>query len=118
VELDALAVSLHSFYLGFENIFKRIALAIDGVLPKGPFSHIKLLESMAVPTDNRRAVISTDLETDLLDLLNFRHVFRHAYAYDLKWTKMKHLVFNADETLAKAAKQIASFIDEVEQASR
>ena len=30
VELSALATMLHSFYTGVENIFKRVALEIDG----------------------------------------------------------------------------------------
>ena len=35
IELSALATMLHSFYTGIENIFKRVALEIDGDIPSG-----------------------------------------------------------------------------------
>lgn len=40
IELSALATMLHSFYTGIENIFKRIALEIDGTIPTGYASHM------------------------------------------------------------------------------
>jgi hypothetical protein len=36
-ELFALAATLHSFYNGFENIFKRIAVELDGGLRETSF---------------------------------------------------------------------------------
>jgi hypothetical protein len=35
------------FYNGFENIFKRIAVELDGGLPDNEFWHRELLDSMA-----------------------------------------------------------------------
>lgn len=58
IELSALATMLHSFYTGIENIFKRIAVEIDGAPPGGDTWHRDLLNSMAVPAGKRDAVIS------------------------------------------------------------
>ena len=35
IELSALAATLHSFYTGVENIFKRVAVELDGEPVRG-----------------------------------------------------------------------------------
>lgn len=108
-ELMALAAILHSFYGGVENISKRIALEIDHSVPSGMSSHSGLLDQMARPTDLRPAVISKDLHERLDAYLDFRHVFRHAYAFDLKWRKMRDLVLKCEETLDTLQAELDSF---------
>jgi len=44
IELGSLAMLLHSFYNGLENVFTRIARKIDGEMPKGEMWHSQLLE--------------------------------------------------------------------------
>ena len=105
----ALAAILHSFYGGVENISKRIALEIDHSVPSGMSSHSGLLDQMARPTDLRPAVISKDLHERLDAYLDFRHVFRHAYAFDLKWRKMRDLVLKCEETLDTLQAELDSF---------
>ena len=61
IELSALATMLHSFYTGVENIFKRVALEIDGDIPSGYASHSDLLTAMTRPTASRPPVISVEL---------------------------------------------------------
>ena len=92
MEIDALAALLHSFYTGIENIFKRISATLDNGPPGGPFWHVELLNSMTRCTTSRPAVISHELCKTLRQYLDFRHVFRHAYAFDLQWSKMAPLV--------------------------
>ncbi len=48
---------LHSFYTGIENIFKRVALEIDGDIPSGYASHSDLLTVMTRSTASRPPVI-------------------------------------------------------------
>lgn len=108
-ELVALAGILHSFYTGIESIFKRIALEIDGSLPSGMFSHSELLTVMSQPTKVRPAVISEELYVRLYDYLDFRHVFRHAYAFELKWRKMSDLVLHCEETLDRLQTELEAF---------
>jgi hypothetical protein len=43
IELSALAAVLHSFYTGVENIFKRLAVEVDGQPPQGEAWHRDLL---------------------------------------------------------------------------
>lgn len=108
-ELVALSGILHSFYTGIESIFKRIALEIDGGLPSGMFSHSELLLSMSKSTKARPAVISKEL-LDVLDIyLDFRHVHRHAYTFELKWRKMSGLVLHCEETLDRLQGELEKF---------
>jgi purine/pyrimidine-nucleoside phosphorylase len=106
VELDALAALLHAFYTGVENIFKRIALEQDGNLPKSAVWHADLLNSMAEPSAMRPAVITQDLRKTLRGYLDFRHVFRHAYTFELQWSKMVAQVLNLQQTFDLLEKQL------------
>ena len=65
IERSALAAMLHSFYTGIENIFKRVAVEIDGEPPTGDFWHRQLLDRMACPRRDRPAVISKTLKDKL-----------------------------------------------------
>ena len=109
-ELSSLAACLHSFYSGIENIFKQIARDIDGSVPSGMFSHSDLLTVMARPTSSRSAVISEELLETLDAYLDFRHVFRHAYTFDLKWRKMADLVLHCEETLDRLQTELEAFL--------
>jgi hypothetical protein len=108
-ELQALAAHLHSFYTGIEKILGHIAKAIDGGMPSGFAWHSRLLTSMSQPTESRPAVISEDLYIRLYDYMTFRHMFHHAYTYDLKWRKMSDLVLHCEETLDRLEKELEAF---------
>lgn len=99
IELSALSAFLHSFYTGIENVFKQIAIDVDHVRPSAGRWHSELLQMMAAPSPSRPAVISPDLLAKLLGYMGFRHVFRHAYTFDLKWEKMRSLVLEAEAVL-------------------
>ncbi|MFC1976285.1 hypothetical protein ACFLXQ_07790, partial [Chloroflexota bacterium] len=88
--------ALHSFYTGIENIFKRIALEIDGDIPSSFASHSDLLTTMTHSNANRSPVISETLRVHLSAYLSFRHVFRHAYSFQLEWDKMRELVSQSE----------------------
>lgn len=99
VELSALSAYLHSFYTGIENVFKQIAAGIDNQQPSADRWHTDLLKLMSVPSPNRPALISEVLLTKLIGYMGFRHVFRHAYTFDLKWRKMETLVSESEAVL-------------------
>ena len=112
IELSALSAYLHSFYSGIENVFKQIAADIDGKRPSSDQWHADLLRSMAVPTRHRPPVISEHLLNKLLGYMAFRHVFRHAYTFDLKWRKMEVLVLESEDVLHQLHKAcITLFMD-------
>ena len=55
IELAALAATLHSFYTGVENVFKCLALDLDGEPVRGDAWHRDLLLRMKTPTVRRLA---------------------------------------------------------------
>ena len=109
-EALALAALLHSFYNGIENIFKRITVEIDKAPPAGEFWHQQVLDAMTKVTDDRKAVISLALRNRLKEYLQFRHVFRHAYAFQLQWERMSPLALGCRETLRQVESEIAAFL--------
>jgi len=109
IELSALAAMLHSFYTGAENIFKRIALEMDGALPKGENWHRELLEQVAKPTQFRPGVISPEMCEVLKVYLSFRHFFRHAYLFQFRWEKMSDLVLKCEQTLERLEAELDAF---------
>lgn len=111
IELSALAAMLHSFYNGVENIFKRVAVELDDGPPSGEFWHRQLLDSMKMPGKTRSAVVSEKLVERLDDYLTFRHLFRHAYTFDLHWDRMGTLVLGCEETLRWLESELDRFLE-------
>lgn len=112
-DLAALATVLHSFYGGVENMMKRIAIEIDGAVPKGEASHADLLSQVANATAARPAFIDAALRDRLGDYLRFRHVFRHAYAFELSWSKMAPLVYGLLATANDVERAMDQFLAEL-----
>jgi hypothetical protein len=109
IELSALATFLHSMYTGIENIFRRVAVEIDGGAPRGEAWHRRLLEQVAVGTDRRPPVISESLRDGLKPHLQFRHVFRNAYSFQLQWEKMQPLVDESRGLLGQLQLELEAF---------
>ncbi len=110
-ELLALAAYLHAFYLGIENVLERIAVILDKPSGKAHQWHSNLLRTMSEPTDQRKAVLSESLFRKLRDYLGFRHVFRHAYSFELRWSKMAPLVFDCTCVFEEFESEIRAFIE-------
>lgn len=108
-EISALAAMLHSFYTGIENLFKRVAVELDTSLPRGEYWHRQLLDSMTRPGPARPAAISESLRIVLRDYLDFRHVFRQAYTFQLRWEKMNDLVQGCEKTLRQLELELDLF---------
>jgi len=110
IELSALAMLLHSFYTGVENIFKRIMVEGDGEPERGEAWHRDLLDRMATAKGSRPAVISIELRDQLDDYLAFRHVFRHVYSFELSWEKLGPLIFDYSDVHAKVTAEVTAFV--------
>ncbi len=116
IEIRGAASILHDFYSGVEKIFERIALSVDKNLPKGENWHIELLIQMTKPFLNvREPVISKDLFEKLKKNLDFRHLFRHIYGFELKWERFKELCVNLDDVLKQVQIEIEGFLEGLEQ---
>ena len=110
VEITALAGFLHSFYTGVESIFKRIADDPGQRRLLGEFWHHELLTAMMQSTAGSAAVISEALGNRLWDYLNFRHVFRHAYSFELQWSKMAPLVADSESVFAQLKTELERWL--------
>jgi hypothetical protein len=78
---------------------------------RGEFWHRQLLDSMKAAGQARPAVISDSLATRLDDYLTFRHLFRHAYTFDMRWEGIKPLVLGFRETLAHLEEELDHFLE-------
>lgn len=82
--LDSIALNLHAFYTGVENILKNIASKVDGELPTGERWHSELLDQTTTPlNDIRPSVLSKEISDELRDLLAFRHRIRNIYTFQI-----------------------------------
>lgn len=113
-EVAALAAILHSFYSGAEKLFKRLAAEVDGEAPRGEFWHSELLDCMARATRRRPAVLSEQLRLELEEYMDFRHMFRHAYTFNLRWSKMAPLVLRLETVMAELEGETELFLRTLE----
>jgi uncharacterized protein YutE (UPF0331/DUF86 family) len=107
---ESAALRLHNFYTGCERIFKLIATEVNGVLSQSLDWHKRLLNQVALEVAGiRPAVISAETRRDLEALLNFRHVVRNIYAFELKPERVEELVKLTIALYPKFAKEIGIF---------
>jgi hypothetical protein len=62
---------------------------------------------MAEETEHAVPVISGDLCERLSQYLTFRHVFRQAYTFDIRWDKMKPLVLACEATFKQLSEELS-----------
>jgi uncharacterized protein YutE (UPF0331/DUF86 family) len=87
----ALGYYLHNLYNAVESILKKIANFFENAL-QGAAWHTDLLKRMMLKIEDvRPAVISKDTYIMLNELRKFRHIFRHAYDYELRFKRMDEL---------------------------
>ena len=102
IQTRAAGSILHDFYCGVEKLFERIAFNLDGELPKGEDWHMELLLQMARSLEGiREPVISRELLSKLKEFLRFRHLFRHIYGFELKWSRFEKLALSLSSVLSE-----------------
>lgn len=88
--LALISVDLHSYYTTLESLIERIIMTMEGRLPPGPATHTELLRCAIRPLPGVRPAILDRSAAEALDeLRRFRHFFRHAYALDLRFDKLR-----------------------------
>jgi hypothetical protein len=106
--LALVAVALHGWYTGLETGLERVARAVDQRLPTGENWHRALLsQGTAEVPGVRPAVLPRALYADLVELLEFRHFFRHAYGVDLDATRLRDNV----DRLLRVSPAVAEALD-------
>ena len=90
--LAAVAFELHSFYAGLERLFEVIGSDVEQSRPSGAAWHRDLLGQMTLSiADVRPAVVQAETQAALLEYLEFRHVVRHMYTFDLRAERVMEL---------------------------
>ena len=106
-----IASILHDFYTGIERVFQKIAIELEGDVPKGASWHRDLLDDMALEIrEVRPAIITDSLRTDLDDYLRFRHFFRGSYGFDLEQELMRPLFDQLDAVFAEFEREVETFL--------
>ncbi|HFD38223.1 MAG TPA: hypothetical protein ENJ31_00010 [Anaerolineae bacterium] len=109
--LAAAALDLHGFYSGVERLLELIAQEVDESLPKGPRWHRDLLAQMSLSVPGLRpAVLRPETQTALLTYLEFRHVVRNVYTFNLQPERVAELVRGLRPTFAGVEQDLGTFI--------
>ena len=87
-----LAYLLHNFYCALEDVFQEIAKTFENRIEDPSKYHRELLNRMQLDVPGiRPKLLSRESRLVLDELRGFRHVFRHAYDYELDPAKVKGL---------------------------
>ena len=117
--VDAAALNLHDFYSGVERILEQIVKTVDGTVPTGRDWHRDLLQQVELDVpDVRPPAISAETAHLLDELLRFRHVVRHNYAFELDPARIDRLVNLATTTFGKLQSELVEFIEFLNQVWR
>lgn len=117
--LAAAALDLHGFYAGLERLFELIANEIDDSRPTGPSWHRDLLLQMSLTvTEVRPAVLSSEVCSALMDYLDFRHVVRNVYAFNLRPERVNGLVRVLRPTFGWVQRDLLAFATFLEGLAR
>lgn len=112
---DAVALNLHGFYSGVERIFEDIARTVDQSVPSSPTWHNELLTQMSVEIEKMRpAVILPPTKTLLVEYLNFRHLVRNIYTFNLRSSRLDALSRNLSNCFAAIQNDLFNFIQFLE----
>ena len=107
--VDAAALRLQSLYTGVERCFTQVVRVFNGGPPQGQDWHRRLLERMALETEQRPALLDLQTREGLAELLRFRHVVRHLYAYELRADQVHRLLLQATELWPRLEGQLLGF---------
>lgn len=108
--IDAVALNLHGFYVGFERVFEMICDVVDRSRPAGQNWHQELLRQMSAPIPRVRPAVSHAETVRHLDRFRgFRHVVRNVYTFNLDPEQIAALVSHLPETFEAARMDLLAF---------
>ncbi len=113
---EALALNLHSFYLGAEHMFEDVARTIDQNIPTGSDWHRALLQQMSLDIPSLRPPVIQDETYKCLDeYRGFRHVVRHGYTFDLQTNRVQELAEGLRDCFTAVQQDLNNFIQFLHQ---
>ncbi len=108
--LAAAALDLHGFYAGLERLFELIADDVDRSHPTGAHWHRDLLAQMTLVVGQvRPAVLSPEASAALVDYLDFRHLVRNVYTFNLRPERVAELVRGLRATFDLVRRDLLTF---------
>ena len=108
---ESLGYQLHNLYCAFEDLFEFVAKCFENNIEDTSRYHIELLKRMTLDIEGvRPPLISRELYVALDELRAFRHVFRHAYAYEIDPDKIALLLKKFDEIEANYKNDLQRFL--------
>lgn len=109
-QLVNLAYQLHNLYSAYEDMFKEISETFENNIERSAGFHKNLLIRMKIAIPGIRPCVLKRDSYDLLgELMGFRHVFRHAYNYNLSPDKMNILRTKLLTNIKQVREDIANF---------
>jgi hypothetical protein len=85
------AVDVHRYYTGLESALERVERTFASV-PGGGDWHLELLRGAALDIAGARPrILAPEITEALVDVLRFRHFFRHAYLVELDGDKLNRV---------------------------
>jgi hypothetical protein len=94
--MESVGYQLHNLYCAFEDLFKIVAETFENHIQDKNKYHQELLKRMAISIEGvRPRLLSQECLLLLDNLRSFRHLFRHAYSYELDERKLKIVLEDA-----------------------
>lgn len=106
----ALASYVDDFYKSCERICERVAVTLDGDLPRGEGWHRTLLGQMGeAGSKGRPPLFSGSLLLQLDEYRRFRHRVRHLYGYELETEQVLTLARGVGSVFMRLREAVAAF---------
>ena len=105
----AIGTFLMNFYVGVENIVKRISKVYYKKVPMGHSWHKELLDLSYKPPPEKFPVFDKGIVDRLNPYRGFRHVFISGYGFKLRLELMTSLIDNIDSLWSDIKKAVDEF---------
>ena len=111
IAVESLSYQLHNLYCAFEDLFKTVAHAFENNVDHKTRYHAELLKRMTYTIEGVRPALLSQESFLLLDnLRSFRHLFRHAYSYDLDERKVRIVLEDTIKLRTLYTRDVQSFL--------
>ncbi|MCU4138908.1 MAG: hypothetical protein MW689_000697 [Thermodesulfobacteria bacterium] len=112
----SLAYRLHNLYCAYEDMFKIIARFFENQIEDFSKYHSTLLKRMQLDIEGIRPRLLSEESFKILDeLRGFRHVFRHAYSYELEHERVLKLADKASILKKLFQKDFETFKEKIKE---
>lgn len=107
----AMGTFLMNFYVGVENIIKRISKEYYQYIPKGDSWHKELLDLSHNPPQGKNPVFYKNIVDRLNPYRGFRHLFVSGYGFKLRIDLMTSLINNIEPIWIDIKSEVEKFWD-------